>query len=158
MLRTIQRRFGTSVNLLTTPLQVFTYPGGRVLTLNQTTESNPLSKDIVDSILSRLDSYQNNEVVEVVLINSESSKKFSKGVDPKTSKNYVADLNAVNELNKRISTYVKPTVVVYEGGVEDSGYTAFASSKVSISSRFICQAITNEITLLVPLGYRKYNI
>lgn len=131
MLRTIQRRFGTSVNLLTTPLQVFTYPGGRVLTLNQTQESNPLGKDIVDSILSRLDSYQNNEVVEVVLINAESTKKFSKGVDPKTSNNYVADLTAINDLNKRIATYTKPTVVVYEGGVEDSGYTAFASSKVS---------------------------
>jgi len=133
MIRSIQRRFSTSVNLVTAPLQVFQYPGARVLTLNSAEQSNPLNKDIIDSISSRLDGYQNNGVVEVILINSASAKKFSKGVDPRLSTNYSADVNAINEFNKKLGSYAKPTLVTYEGDVQDGGYSAFSSCKVSIT-------------------------
>ena len=115
------RSFNTNV-----PVMVESHSGARVLNLNRSSSGNILDKSVTSSLIEKLKSYEDNDVVGLVVFSSDSKDLFSHGGQKQT----VDDLKSMNLFSKRLSEFNKGTAVVYEGQVFGSGLSTFMGSKV----------------------------
>ena len=128
------RHTSTEVLIKSNPLFVQSYPGSRLLELQNAENNNPINLDLLHSLTRKLDLYENNHTIGAVLIASSASEVFSGGVntnqlEDRSQRQQV--IKAVNTFASKLAKFPSPSIVVFGGAVEGTALSTFAGCKVN---------------------------
>lgn len=134
-------------------INVITTPGCRTIELCKSL----INQECVMKISNRLETYKNNEIVQAVIIASQSDDFFSDGIDEDDltlrGKSLLLDYN---NLIQMIDNYNKPIISVLGGNLNGSGLGIFAASKYKLmtsKTRFILNELERGY---LPIGLAYY--
>jgi len=137
--RSVQRSLATSS---VEPVFVQSYPGSRVLTLSLPNEGNELTPTMTKTLSEKLKSYTSNASVSAVFFASRSPDVFSVSGRSSTKRN----LQNLNSFILELASFKKPTLSVYSGQMNGTGYAAFAGSKYLLGGPSF-SLVSNELSL-----------
>ena len=144
-LRSVARRCQTTKRSLATslsePVFVQSYPGSRVLTLSLPNEGNELTPTVTNTLSEKLKSYTSNASVSAVFFASRSPDVFSVSGKSSAKKN----LQNLNNFILELASFKKPTLSVYSGQMNGTGYAAFAGSKYLLGGPSF-SLVSNELS------------
>lgn len=120
----------TSTQVATRSAPVIAWSGARQLNIAETTNTAILS-----SYATKLENYINNDSVGLIAFSADGGKFFSKHMDQDP-----ATVKTINQLNEKLMSYPKHTMLYAEGDISSSAFGTFSGCKVSLilySSRLI---------------------
>lgn len=131
-----------SSNMQQDSVFVMSYPGSRVLALASPNQGNELTSEVTSTLFDKLKLYESNEAVSALFFASRSPDIFS------TSENSTkkTNLQSLNNFVMALASYKKPTLSVYSGSMNGTGYAAFAGSKYLLGGPSF-SLISNELSL-----------
>ena len=107
------------------PVFVLSYPGSRVLSLASPGTGNELGPAVTGALEHHLRSYESNETVSAVFFASRSPDVFSTSAQSSSRPN----LASLGSFVTALSSFKKPTLAVYSGSVNGTGFAAFSTCK-----------------------------
>lgn len=109
------------------PLEIGIQSSVRTLNLAQPNIGNPINSILANQVSRAIDKQNQNENGRLIIFHSTQPNMFSKGLEAASQ----ANLKAANRLRKAIQRAQPATIAVYDGVVENAGYSAFADCDVS---------------------------
>jgi len=123
------------------PVFVMSYPGSRVLLLAAPDRGNDLSPQVTMALEEKLRQYSTNESVSAVFFASRSPDVFSTSENSSTK----ANMQSLNSFVTALASFGKPSLAVYSGSMNGTGFAAFAGSKYLLGGPSL-SLISNELS------------
>mmetsp|Transcript_30633 Transcript_30633/g.33479 ORF Transcript_30633/g.33479 Transcript_30633/m.33479 type:complete len:497 (-) Transcript_30633:16-1506(-) len=130
------------------PLEIGIQSSVRTLNLAQPNIGNPINSTLANQVSRAIDKQNQNENGKLIIFHSTQPNIFSKGLETASQTN----LKAANRLRKAIQRAQPATIAVYDGVVENAGYSAFADSDYLVGTETTRFAIKGFASGKFPFG------